>query len=121
VAVHLMTNTCTIKRKTQTQSSTSAGIVTSWSDAATGVRCAVQASASREATQQGRETGIAQYDVMFPPGTDVRKGDRLTAITGSSGLSASALLAVTGNPIDESGRAAYVYVPAEYHTGEVTT
>jgi head-tail adaptor len=116
-----MTNTCTIKRKSQSQSSTSGGIVTAWSSAATSVRCAVQAASSREATQQGRETGIAQYDVYFPAGTDIRKGDRLTAIAGSSGLSASALLAVTGNPIDESGRAAYIYVPAEYATGEVTT
>jgi hypothetical protein len=117
IADHLMTSTCSISRGTETTSSSSGGNVSTWADASTGVRCAIQGASSSEALKYARETGRAMYDVMFPHGTDVRHGDKLTTFSNHGTLGTSDVLAVIGHPIDEAGRKAYVYVPCEQETG----
>jgi SPP1 family predicted phage head-tail adaptor len=112
-----MTSTCSVSRGTETRSANSGGLVTTWADASTSVKCAVQGASSSEALRYARETGRATYDVMFPYGTDVRNGDRLTTFANHGVLGSSDVLAVIGNPIDESGRKTYVYVPCEQETG----
>jgi hypothetical protein len=116
--VHLMTNTCAVWRDSGTQSSTSAGHTPAWAAVYTGVPCSIQGSRSSEAILMARETGTAAYDVYLPPNADVRTNDFLTAVTGHGSIATGDKLAITGPPLDESGRGAYVVVPAVWQTGE---
>lgn len=113
-AVSMMRNTCTIKRPTASQSSSSAGMKQTWANAATGVRCSIQARSSSESFATGMTHAGASYIGYFPAGTDIRNKDRIGSITGQNigGLSGKTL-EVRGLAIDQAGRGALLAVPLE--------
>jgi head-tail adaptor len=101
----LLNDTCTIQRKTVTQSATSGGNQHAWASSSTGVACSVQADSGTEGNDFRRETGKRAYRVYFEYGTDVRHEDRIVW----GGLT----LSVTGPPVDGAGRQVYARVNAE--------
>lgn len=110
----LLNSTCTISRKTTAVSSTTYAGVNTWSNAATGVACTIQADATREADFAAKETGIVSAWGYFEYGTDIRTGDRVVP---NDGQYSGVTLTVLGPPQDQAGRQAFVRVPLEYRIG----
>lgn len=105
----LLVDSCTVRRKTSSVSASSGAPTTSWSNAATGVACAVQASSSSQSFSHAREVGTFSFNVFFEYGVDVRVGDRLSITTNAY---SGRLLTVTSPPTDDAGRRAYTRVTA---------
>lgn len=93
---NLLNSTCTIQRKSQSQSATTGEVITAWTSLATGVACSIQAANGSEATLARRETGVTKYDGFFPYGQDIANGDRVVW-SGNT-------LSVESNPDDPAGR-----------------
>lgn len=107
----LLNDSCSIRRKTTTQSSTTGGNVHTWAKTASGVACTVQFDSGSESVTDGREAGIRAASVFFESGTDVRVTDRLSAFTLSP--HSAFTMSVTSPPVDASGRGTYYMVTAE--------
>lgn len=115
----LLNATCTIKRPTYSADSASGAPVATWADAATGVRCSIQAVRASESRQLGRDTADTEWKVYFVSGTDVRAQDRLTSIVvdGSATDWSGRELSVSSPPTDDAGRRAYTKVYASERKG----
>lgn len=105
----MLTDTCTINRKTEAVSGTSKYAAVSVAAVASSVPCLVQSDNSREAMVARSERGVARYRVYFEYGTDINNGDTLTW--------RSRTLSVISVPVDDSGKLAYAKVIAEEITG----
>jgi predicted DsbA family dithiol-disulfide isomerase len=107
-----MRNTCTITRKAETVA-TNGATTTAWSTIASGVTCSIQTQSGREALEHFRITGRKLINAYFPPATDIKAQDVLTTIAGGGVVGIAANLSVKSQPIDHSGRGAYIMVVAE--------
>ena len=99
----LLNTTCTIRRKTQTQSSATGAISNSWANVATGVACSLNEGGQYESLNAGRENGQVTAVFYFAYGQDVNNGDRI--------VFGSRTFEVTGPPIDGAGRLVYAKIP----------
>jgi hypothetical protein len=102
-AATLLVNSCSIQRAIRSQSTTSAGLKTSWGLAYAGVCCSIQGASTAESEAWSREVGDSVYRVYFPPTIDIVHTDRLTTFTGSSSLASSSFMEVVSEPIDHAG------------------
>jgi len=112
---NLLNMTCTLRSKSTTIDATTGGNKTAWNNAATLVRCTIQAnnisaSSSREDQIAMRETGLGQFWAWFPFSTTIKTGYRITTIAGGS-FAASDILEVMGPPVDDGGRGVVWKVP----------
>jgi len=110
----MMTQKCMVLRETETQSSTSAGVKTTWAPIYWPVCCSIQGRSSREAYGTGKPEDAASYIGYFPASLDLRATDRICQISGGGvrGLSQK-ILTVVGKPIDHAGRGGYLAAPLE--------
>lgn len=111
---NLLTQTCTIKRKTAVSNATTGGTYYTYADLATGVACCVQANSAYQSNQAMREIGEQGYSGFFANSTDIRVDDRIVLTTGPQ---ANVEFDVRGNPIDHAGRFAYYFVPLSRRDG----
>lgn len=111
----MLIQTCTVVRTTAGKS-TVTGSTTYSESSTTGVPCNAQVVRADQ-REFPREAGQTEYHVYFAYGTDVVAGDKLTTITGLTNVQ----LAVQSNPIDDSGRGAYMRVVALHVQGVVKT
>lgn len=110
----LMNLTCTIRRPQFAAASATGYPVATFSDNATGVRCAVQAMSSNESRNLGRDTGATTLWVFLPVGTDIKTQDRIIP---GSGQWSGRQIAIIGPPQDEAGRGSHLRMPAELMEG----
>lgn len=100
----LLNTTCTIRRKTQTQSSSTGAISTSWANLATGVPCSMNEGGQSEREVAARETGEVFATFYFAFGQDITNADRI--------VYGARTFEVVGPPIDGAGRSVYCRVSA---------
>ena len=107
-AAGMMREKVTIQRSTTARVAGTGGTQTTWDESyVLNQLCAIQANSTREAVLRSMETGLAQYTAFFPFGTAIRTQDRVVR------ADPAMTLAVTGHPVDDSGRKAYYRVTLE--------
>lgn len=107
----MLTQTCTIKRRTTTQdASVNGGPISTWANVATLVPCSVQLESAREGYYAGREAGVRVYDAYFAYGQDIT--NECQVVLGSQVLSVIAVVP------DDVGRQAYRRVQLKEVLGE---
>lgn len=107
-AAGMFNESVTVQRASTARAAGTGGTVTTWDETyITGQRCTIQANTTREAVLRHMETGIAQYTGYFPFGAAIRAQDRIVR------ANPAMTLAVTGHPVDDSGRQAYYRVTLE--------
>lgn len=80
----MLTQTCTVQRPAQAVSSATGEVSkATWTNAATNVLCAIQATGDSEAVEFGRRFGTVVLRAYFLPDADVRIQDRLTSVAGT--------------------------------------
>lgn len=95
-ATSLMSDTCEIQRKVQTQSATSGGPVITWSTQVASTPCMVQMDSGSQTIRAGAETAVTTATIFVTYNTDVQVADRIIWQTRT--------FAVVSPPIDEAGR-----------------
>ena len=111
----MLIDRCTIRRKTNASGATTGAPTTTWSDASTGVRCAVQCEGSSESFSNDRESPQRDFTVYLPYGTSLVGGDRIKPTTGQY---TNLMLEVVGAPEDRAGRRHHIHVPCRRVEGE---
>lgn len=112
-AARLLVNSCTIRRKINSQSATSAGLKTDWGDAYVGVACNAQGASQSESLTWGIRVGDSGYRVYLPKTADILAQDRLTDFVGPCSIGATDTLEVVSDALDHAGRGAYTVVMAK--------
>lgn len=107
----LLTETCTIQRKTETVDDDTGFPKAAWAETyATSVPCLIQAVGSSESRFGMRETGEVFYTGFFAWGQDIVTGDKVSwTPTGGS----AKVLMVVGPPRDPAGRQSHYEVPLQ--------
>jgi hypothetical protein len=107
---HLLKVTATVSRKTETVSSDSYGLSTSWENVTSGVVCAIQPRGTRESRLRFAEGNESEYEGFFEHGTDLKRSDRIIP---ESGTYAGKTLSVVSDPVDMAGRGVGMVVQLE--------
>lgn len=106
---HMLNSTCTVSRPSQSRSTATNSITTTFVTYEENVPCMVQDAGSRESLIGYRQTGGTSFRVYFEYGRDVRNGDRISWD--------GRTLSVVGPPVSDPMRAHYTMVPCEEQQG----